>query len=363
VFDLGRNVAGRLQQPTNTNFPDLTLNVPFRDIGGAQTTVNTPYVLAYIHNRCTPYVFEYTLNLQRQLTQNLVLETGYMGSEGHKLERLRTFNDPTPAPGPVQSRRPWPEFGAIQEVDGSVNSNYNSLYVSLRQRFAHGLTFMQAFTWSRSIDNGSAIRAHGGDVLLPQDNNNLRGDRGLSNFQVAQRSVTSILWALPFGKGRRWLNLGGVPNAFLGGWQAGSILTMQTGFPFSVTNNQDTANDGEAGYQRPNALMNPNLPVDQRTAAHWFNKAALALPTPYNFGNLGRNTLAGPGLLSWDFSMTKEFARKEGQYLEVRFEAFNFANHPNLSLPSSSFPSAALGTITGTATHMREIQFALKYVF
>jgi hypothetical protein len=221
---------------------------------------------------------------------------------------------------------------------------------------------MQAYTWSRSIDNGSAIRAHGGDVLLPQDNNNLRGDRGLSNFQVAQRSVTSILWALPFGKGK-WLNLAGLPNAFLGGWQASSILTMQTGFPFSVTNNQDTANDGEAGYQRPNALMNPNLPVDQRTAAHWFNTAALALPTPYNFGNLGRNTLAGPGLLSWDFSMTKEFARKEGQYLEVRFEAFNFANHPNLSLPSSSFPSAALGTITGTATHMREIQFALKYVF
>ena len=138
---------------------------------------------------------------------------------------------------------------------------------------------------------------------------------------------------------------------------------MQTGFPFTVTNNQDTANDGEAGYQRPNALMNPNLPVDQRSAARWFNTAALALPTPYTFGNLGRNALIGPGLLSWDFSMAKQFATIEKQYLELRFEAFNFANHPNLSLPSASFPSAALGTITGTATHMREIQFALKYVF
>jgi len=76
-------------------------------------------------------------------------------------------------------------FGAIQEVDGSVNSDYNSLYVNFRQRFAHGLTFMQGYTWSRSIDNGSAIRAHGGDVLLPQDNNNLRGDRGLSNLSPA----------------------------------------------------------------------------------------------------------------------------------------------------------------------------------
>ena len=363
VFDLGRNVAGRLQQPTNTNFPDLTLNLPFRDIGASSTTLNTPYVLAFVQNRRTPYVFEYTMNVQRQLTQNLVLEAGYMGSEGHKLERLRTFNDPVPGPGAVQSRRPWPEFGAIQEVDGSVNSNYNSLYVNMRHRFAHGLTFAQAYTWSRAIDNGSAIRSHGGDILLPQDNNNLRGDRGLSNFHVAHRSVTSVLWSLPFGKGRRWLNFGGVPNAVLGGWQAGSILTMQTGFPFSVTNNQDTANDGEAGYQRPNALMDPNLPSDQRSSARWFNTAALALPAPYTFGNLGRNTLLGPGLWNWDFSMTKEFATKEAQYLEFRFEAFNFANHPNLALPASSFPSASLGTITGTTTSMRQIQFALKYVF
>jgi len=276
---------------------------------------------------------------------------------------LRTFNDPTPAPGPIQSRRPWPEFGAIQEVDGSVNSNYNSLYVNLRHRFAHGLTFMQAYTWSRAIDNGSAIRAHGGDVLLPQDNYNLRGDRGLSNFHVAHRSVSSILWSLPVGKGRKWLNVGGVPNAILGGWQAGTILSMQTGLPFTVTDNQDAANVGEAGYQRPSIIANPNLPSSQRTAARWFNTGVIVLPAPYTFGNLGRNTLQGPGLLSWDFSMVKEFAMKERQLLELRFESFNFPNHPNLSLPSASFPSAALGTITSTATKMREIQFALKYVF
>jgi hypothetical protein len=363
VFDLGRNVAGRLQQPTNTNFPDLTLDMPFRDLGVSSTTLNTPYVLAHIYDRRTPYVFEYTLNIQRQLTDNLVLETGYLGSEGHKLQRLRTFNDPTPAPGPVQSRRPWPEFGAIQEVDGSVNSNYNSFYVNLRHRFAHGLTFMQAYTRSRAIDNGSAIRSHGGDILLPQNNYDLRADRGLSNFHVAHRSVTSLLWSLPFGKGRHWLNFGGVPNALLGGWQAGTILTMQTGFPFSVTNSQDTANVGEANYQRPSVIGNPNLPASQRSAAHWFDTSVIVLPTPYTFGNLGRNALEGPGLVSWDFSMMKEFATHEGQHLEVRFESFNFANHPNLSLPSTSFPSASLGTITGTATKMREIQFALKYVF
>jgi hypothetical protein len=292
-----------------------------------------------------------------------VLETGYMGSEGHRLERLRMLNDPVPGPGAIQSRRPWPEFGAIQEVDGSVNSNYNSLYVNLRQRFAHGLTFVQAYTWSKAIDNGSAIRSHGGDVLLPQDSYHMRDDRGLSNFHVAHRAVSSLLWSLPFGKGRRWLNAGGVPNALLGGWQAGTILGLQTGFPFTVVDTLDPANTGEAGYQRPDALRNPNLPSGQRTAARWFDTSALAVPTAYTYGNLGRNTLAGPGLVSWDFSASKEFATLESQYLEFRFEAFNLPNHPNLARPNSRFPSAALGTITGTATHMREIQFALKYVF
>ncbi len=89
----------------------------------------------------------------------------------------------------------------------------------------------------------------------------------------------------------------------------------------------------------------------------------MVLPALYTFGNLGRNTLQGPGLLSWDFSMMKEFATWENQHLEFRFESFNFANHPNLGLPSASFPSASLGTISSTATKMREVQFALKYVF
>jgi hypothetical protein len=222
---------------------------------------------------------------------------------------------------------------------------------------------MQAYTWSRAIDNGSAIRSHAGDELFPQDPYNLRADRALSNFQVEHRFVSSILWSLPAGKGRKWLNVGGVANAIMGGWQAGTILAMQTGFPFTVVDNQDTANNGEGGYQRPSIIGNPNLPTSQRTAARWFDTSMFVLPAPYTFGNLGRNTLQGPGLLSWDFSMTKEFATREKQYLEFRFESFNFANHPNFSLPSASFPSAALGTITGTATKMREIQFALKYVF
>jgi hypothetical protein len=298
------------------------------------------------------------------LTQNLILEVGYLGNEGHKLQRIRTLNDPEPGPGAVAPRRPWPELGQLQEVEGDVNSDYNSLSAKLQQRLAYGLTFVSAYTWSRSIDNGSNVRQHSGDVQNPQNTYDLRAERGVSNFQMAQRSVTSVVWALPFGKGQRWLNVGGARNALLGGWQMGSIITLQTGLPFILLSGLDAANTGGQGNQRPSATgVSPNLPGGQRNTQKWFNTAAFALPAPYTFGNVGRNTMIGPGLATWDFSMLKEFPVFEAHRLQVRVEAFNFLNHPNFGLPDSTFTDSSFGRISSTATIMRQIQFALKYVF
>lgn len=176
--------------------------------------------------------------------------------------------------------------------------------------------------------------------------------------------MTSFLWELPFGKGRRWMDSGGVANAIFGGWQLGSIFTLQSGFPFTLTNGQDRANDGQGPYQRP--FYNGQewrLSKDQRDPQRWFNTAAFSLPDLYTYGNLGRNTMVGPGLVGWDFSAAKNFATTESQYLELRFEAFNFPNRPNFGYPNSNVNSPSLGTIGSTATTMREIQFALKYVF
>ncbi len=362
-FDLGRNLAGRRRDEASNDFPDLTMDQPFRNLGGTVTVLSAPYVLANIYQRRTPYVLQYLVNAQRQLAHDLVLEVGYIGNQGHKLERLRAFNDPLPGAGSVALRRPWPELGIIQEVDGSVNSNYNSLAVKLQQRFSRGLTYVVGYTWSHAIDNGSAIRTHSGDPLFPQDSYNLANDRGLSQFHVQHRLTTSLLWELPFGKGRRWLQAGGFSDAIVGGWQLGSIITVQTGFPYTVVSGQDVANTGEP-YQRPDfAGANPNLPGGQRDPQHYFNTAAFVLPRPYTFGNLGRNTMIGPELVNWDFSLAKDFAVREQQRLEFRFEAFNFPNRPNFALPNSTLISSSFGTISSTATTMREIQFALKYVF
>lgn len=361
-FDLGRNVAGRRRGEANNDFPDLTLASPFQDLRAG--TVSVPYVLANMQDRRTPYVLQYLFNIQRQLTQNMALEIGYMGNQGHKLERIIALNIPKPGPGAVANRRPWPELGTVQEVANTVNSSYNSLAIKLQQRFAQGLTFVTSYTWSKVLDTGSAIRTHGTDPLFPQNNYNWGIDRGLAQFDVKHRFVTSFLWEVPLGRGRRWMDTGGITNAVLGGWQIGSIITAQAGFPFTLVSQQDRANDGQGNYQRPDYNGQEwRIPDGQRGPQLWFNTKAFALPALYAYGNLGRGSLIGPGLFGWDFSLAKDFRTFEGQHLEFRFEAFNFPNHPNFGIPSNSFVSPSFGTITSTATSMRELQFGLKYVF
>jgi Carboxypeptidase regulatory-like domain len=360
VFDMGRNVAGRRRGEANNDFPDLSFTTPFQDLGAG--IFSTPYVLANIYNRTTPYVLQYLFNIQRQLTEDTVLEVGYIGNAGHKIERMLAFNIPLPGPGPVASRRTWPELGTIQEVANTVNTNYNSLALKVTRRFSKGLTFVTGYTWSKAIDTGSGIRTSGSDPLFPQDNYHIAVDRGVSEFDVRHRFVTSFLWEVPFGKGRQFLNTGGVANAILGGWQLGSIITLQSGFPFTLTSGQDVANDGQGNYQRPD-YNGQEWKLDNPDPQLWFNTKAFQLPALYTYGNSGRDNLVGPGVIGWDFSVSKNFRTTETQYLEFRFEGFNFPNRPNFAQPTTRFVSPSFGTIGSTASTMREIQFALKYVF
>src|SRR5438093_1110499 len=142
-----------------------------------------------------------------------------------RLESLRAFNEAYPTADPtlsVASRSPYPELSRIQEVDGSGKANYNALSVKLQRRFSKGLTYLFGYTWSRSIDYGSAIRVHSSDLLFPQNSYDLRAERGLSSFHTPHRGVTSVLYELPFGKGRRFMSQSRVAGAALGGWEVGS---------------------------------------------------------------------------------------------------------------------------------------------
>ena len=168
------------------------------------------------------------------------------------------------------------------------------------------------------------------------------------------------------------MNHNALLDGFLGGWQLGSILTLQSGFPITVTTGgRDLSNTG-AGFDRPNYVFGEvvALPRGQQDPERFFNTAAFVLQPLGTFGNVGRNTLIGPGLIQWDFSVHKDFHIVENHSLQFRFEAFNLPNHPNWANPDTGLTTPpgtpippAFGKIRGTRTNMRELQFALKYLF
>jgi hypothetical protein len=297
-----------------------------------------------------------------------VFEIGYMGSVSRRLEALRAVNESIPVSPAVSGlslaqRSPFPQFGRIQLVDNGGVGNYNSLGMKLTKRYANGLTALVSYTYAKSIDTASAIRNQGGDTLFPQNSGCRACERGLSAFNNEHRYVTSILYDLPIGKGRQMNITNGFLDAIIGGWQLGSIFTVQSGFPITVTNSQDTSNTG-AFFDRPDAT-GTNPQVSKVTTENAFNKAAFVRNQPGAYGNVGRNTLIGPSFVRWDFSTLKNFTMPylENHVLQFRFEAFNFPNHPNWGNPDTNINSPNFGLVRGTRGDMRNLQLGLRYTF
>jgi hypothetical protein len=362
VWDMSRNLAGRRVSAADLNFPNLTIEHPFTDLT-SNVQINTPSLLSNQYNRRTPYSMQFMMNVQRQLDNQTVLEAGYMGGLSRKLQSYRDWNFTTPGTGTITSRLPFPEFTRVWMVDEHNKANYHSLGVKAQRRFSQGLTYLVGYTFSKSIDTASGIRNNNGDVLFPQNSACMQCERGLSTFNVAHRLTTSALFEAPLGRGKRLLNTGGIANALLGGWQIGTIVTAQTGFPFTVASGADLSNAGIA-TDRPNATgATVALPRGQQDPQRFFNTAAFVLQPFGSFGNVGRNTVIGPGILNLDFSTLKNIRIREGHQLEFRFEVFNMPNHPNWGLPNGTANSPNFGKVTSTTTDMRDLQFALKYVF
>ena len=382
-FDVARNLAGRTRFESDNNTL-YTFQTALASLAGTVANVTTPYAFSNLYNRKTPRTMTYLLNVQRELPGNTVVEFGYLGSVSHHLESLRAVNEALPGTTPTLTRVPFPEFGRIQLVDASSNANYNGASVKVTKRYANGLTYLAAYTFSKSIDDASSIRTNDGDTLFPQNSHCLRCERALSIFNTKSRFVTSLLYDIPVGKGRQYDVTNRVLNAAIGGWQVGTIFTYQTGFPITIQGNAKDLSGTGGGFDRPDATgISPVLPNDLQTTEHYFNNCAPATATTPakncgvngltapsfvaqaagTFGNTGRNTLIGPRLFNFDASLIKDFHVTESQYLQFRFESFNSTNHPNWGNPDSSIFSTGFGTITGTRTNMRQLQLALKYIF
>lgn len=378
-FDMARNLSGRSDYTANTEKPDANLSNPWAPLSALYKCSNwdgvcvpTPFVLQNNPGRRTPYVMQWMFNIQRQLTQSTAVELGYQGNAGHKLERLRMYNDAILRTGPNDTRtpaqrRPWgASYGQIQTVDNVVNSNYNAASVKLQRTFSRGLTYLAGFTFGKAIDNGSGIRPYGFDNILAKNSYDLKGERGLSQFHTARRFVTSILYEIPAGPRHLVGRQMGPAAKILEGWQIGSILTFSDGTPLTVGGIGDLANLGLSNSSNfPDATGVSPIPSD-RSASRFWNRAAFDPFNPelaYRFGTTGRNTLLTPGVKQWDFSLLKNTRIREGHALEFRFEAFNFPNHPNWNTPSADSRNAGVFGIVTAARTMRELQFGLKYMF
>jgi hypothetical protein len=374
----------------------------------------------------TPTLISWSLRVQRELSTNTVLTVGYVGSHGyHELIGIDA-NEPVPvicpaspcpavyptwdpsqptsatnsptigfpigsplAGAPVPAGMYYIPAGTPKANPALANtwtwfsegtSSYQALQVDVTRRFSHGLSFRGVYTFSKVLDDGDSLNqtTAGNAPGLVSNPYNLRADKGLGTFNVANLGVLNALYALPFGRGQMYANdLEGWKSHLVSGWSLANIVTLQSGFPLTPQLSYNPSNNGDTRNPvRP--FVNPSFkgPVVLGKPSQWFNPAAFIAPPSASgfYGNAGRDTLTGPGLATWDFSVLKDTAISERLQLQFRAEFFNLLNRANFNTPNlivftpptASNPTGLSGTagaITSTATTARQLQFGLKLVW
>jgi hypothetical protein len=321
----------------------------------------------------SPYMENYNLNLQQELTKHMVLQIGYVGSQGHKLFRFRDLNQPSAAQinaydyhtngccvfGQFTSGGTYYNY-----QESSANSIYNALQTSLRINQWHGLTSTLNYTWSHSIDDASDGEDYVPNASQPNDSfGPIRFNRGNSNFDIRNRLTWNFIYEFP--------HLGGGWQKLKNGWGLNGIVTVQVGQPFSVNYNFQDDYDGSGEFfGRPDVVAPIHYSSDPRnfldltsfavpctldgTSGGVFAQNCLfsaATGNSMHFGSEGRNSLVGPHFRQLDFSIYKNTAITERLKLELRFEAYNLLNHPNFAsplLPAFIADAAASGISDGT---------------
>jgi Carboxypeptidase regulatory-like domain len=315
---------------------------------------------------------QWNVEIQRQMSANLALSVGYVGSYSDRISSTGLWNTAlTPGPGTpaeVNARRPFPWYDATPFYSTSTGiANYNALQVKLEKRFSEGFQFLVSYTFSKAIDNGTSgffgvENGPGGDAGL-QNYYDPNGSRSVSSFDIPHFLSMSGVWDLPFGKGKPYLNHG-FAGEVLGNWQLNSVIQLRSGQPYNLEVAGDVANIGNDNsfwnYARPNLIGNPT-PAHQ-TSAEWYNPAAFAVPS-FTYGNFGRNVLRSASVYDADVSLFKNFPIGEKFLISLRFEFFNVFNIQNYSTPDTLIGDPAAGRITSNVLPPRQIQFGLHLSF
>ena len=337
-------------------------------------------------NFATGYVQSYHIGFQRQLPGSVVLDVAYVGNKGTHLQVLADYNQAVPclnAGGTgcaaYQSRRPINTFGDIEIAYGGNSSSYNSVQAKVEKRVG-ALYLLDSFTYSRSFDLASGHLETSGNDSSRVNFANPRNDYGPSGYDQPINNTTSIVYDLPYGRGRRFgSHASYLVDALLGGWQTTVINTMTSGLPFNLTYSTSSSNPlytTDLVTFRPqltlaNAAIKAPATNRGKTATAltgYLDKTYLAAPsvalgntTPY--GNISRNKLRSYAFFNTDLGLHKAFSLwSDSSKLELRAEAFNILNQVNYGAPDGNISNGSFGTIT-TAYPARQLQLAAKFMF
>jgi hypothetical protein len=320
------------------------------------TTVPGLGAFAVPFHNPTPYVDSFNLTVQHELKPNLSLSVAYVGNVGRHNYGSWDLNTPIPGPGSYISREPlYQSLGinwtGIGERCNCQSSNYNALQVVVDKRFTGDYSIHSAFTWSKAL-----VLPYGGFTTGPMDPYNRDASRAPDYNNRAVVWNVSHEWTLPYGKGHRWgADASSAEQAVLGGWMFNGITTLMSGLPTFISWSDNSSLNSTFG-QRPDLVGNPTSSIP---AGRWYNPAAFANPTPYNFGNADR-VVVGPHFFGANWALWKEFKIKENLALQLRFESFNLLNNTNRSNPDGTANNSTAGVITNIIVPMRQFQFGAR---
>jgi hypothetical protein len=326
------------------------------------------------------YVQQWAAAIEKSLGQQTTIEAGYQGVRGFHLQRSHLINNALPGPGLIQPRRPYGAatflpgavfpasvtvvsntipVSAVNWLENTARSWYDAAYVSVRRRYSSGLSFLANYTFAKNLSDAPDFRSPMFESAIPQNNNDLRSEKGPS-CDLRHRFVLSGVYDV-----RPW-NQNAWSKALTRNWRLSLIYAAQSGFPFTVSVFGDTANSGAVLGENPVRANYTGAPVftsATNTPEHWINAAAFATPPAYTFGNVGRNTVYGPGQQTADIAVTRNFAVTEKTDFQFRFEAFNSLNRVNLGTPNRYVNTPQFGTITSADTPGRQVQLSARLSF
>lgn len=352
---------------STANLLQITLANPFPADRASLQGLATPQGIPT--DSQTPEVYQYNLTFERELTDDLGIELGYVGSSGKFLGMRYNLNTAVPVSvtctgstcTPTNVRR-FPTLGDITYQVQGVSSNYNAFQATLKRRQKNGLTMLMSYTFGKAMDqNSNTNNSTTGSQRGPQNILNWEDEWALADHHRTHQFSGTFNYDLPFGRGQKFFaDAKGVTQTLLGDWQLNAIVTMLSGRPFTpVYSTVDFASG------RPDLVGDPYANVP---AGLFFNPAAFARPRitaadPNLYGNSGRNILTGPDFQNVDVSLFKNFRLAEKTRLQFRWEVFNALNRPNFQIPQHLLESSDTGEFRLTSNEAREMQFAIKLIF